>query len=62
MVFDRLLVEESVDNGGGFSSDYVTLSENAAGVQNGQRQFFELMTEFYPHGLGLDVLKYGRSG
>jgi hypothetical protein len=40
MVFDRLLVEESIDNGGGFSSDYVSLSENAAAVQNGQRRFF----------------------
>jgi superfamily II DNA helicase RecQ len=40
MVFNRLLVEESVANGGGFSSDYVSLAENAAAVQNGQRRFF----------------------
>ena len=40
MVFGRLLVEESIANGGGFSSDYVSLAENAAAVQNGQRRFF----------------------
>lgn len=40
MVFDRLLIEESIANGGGFSSDYVSLAENAAAVQNGQRRFF----------------------
>jgi hypothetical protein len=32
MVFDRLLVEKSIDNGGGFSSDYVSLAENAAAM------------------------------
>jgi superfamily II DNA helicase RecQ len=40
MVFDRLLVEESIANGGGFASDYVSLAENAQSVQNGQRRFF----------------------
>jgi hypothetical protein len=34
-----VLIETSVQNKGGFSSDYVNLGENAHAVQSGQRQF-----------------------
>ena len=40
MIFERILVENSVENKGGFSSDYVGLAENASSVQRGSRQFF----------------------
>jgi superfamily II DNA helicase RecQ len=46
MIFERLLVETSTENKGGFTSDYVSLGENSNAVQNGQRQFFvEFPTE-----------------
>jgi len=40
MVFDRVLVERSVENKSGFMSDYVHPGENAGAVQSGQRKFF----------------------
>jgi bloom syndrome protein len=40
MIFDRIIVEESAENTGGFNSDYVRLAENAIAVKNGQHQFY----------------------
>jgi superfamily II DNA helicase RecQ len=40
MIFERVLVENSVENKGGFSSDYVGLGENSSSLQRGSRQFF----------------------
>jgi superfamily II DNA helicase RecQ len=40
MVFERLLVETSVANAGGFSSDYISHAENSSAVLNGSRKFF----------------------
>lgn len=40
MVFDRIIVEKSVENKSGFNSDYVEFAENAMAVQNGSRKFF----------------------
>ncbi len=40
MIFERILVENSVENKVGFSTDYVGLGENASSLQRGSRQFF----------------------
>jgi superfamily II DNA helicase RecQ len=40
MIFERIFVENSVENKGGFSSDYVGLGENSSSLQRGSRQFF----------------------
>jgi bloom syndrome protein len=40
MVYEKILLESSEQNGGGFSSDYVRAGQFAAAVQNGQRKFF----------------------
>jgi len=40
MIFERILVENSVENKGGFTSDYVNLGENASSLQRGSRNFF----------------------
>jgi superfamily II DNA helicase RecQ len=40
LVFERVLVEKSVQNKSGFSNDYIENGENAFAVQNGQRRFF----------------------
>jgi bloom syndrome protein len=40
MVFDRIIVETSTENRGGFNSDYVELAENANSLLNGTRRFF----------------------
>ena len=39
MIFDRIINESSVQNKGGFSSDYVNLGENAAATSDGRRRF-----------------------
>jgi bloom syndrome protein len=40
MVFERILVESSFENKGGFLSDYVELAENAGSIQNRTRKFY----------------------
>jgi len=40
MIFERILVENSVENQVGFTSDYVALGENAISLQRGSRRFF----------------------
>jgi superfamily II DNA helicase RecQ len=40
MIFERLLTESSVENNGGFLSDYVSLGENVSSLQGGARKFF----------------------
>lgn len=40
MIFERLLIESSVENNGGYMSDYVSLGENATSLQHGSRKFF----------------------
>ena len=40
MIFERILVENSVENKGGFTSDYVGLGENSSSLLRGSRQFF----------------------
>ena len=40
MIFERLLIETSIQNLQGFASDYVQMGENAAAVQMGRTQFF----------------------
>jgi hypothetical protein len=40
MIFENILSETSMENNGGFLSDYVSLGENAALVQNGSRKLF----------------------
>ena len=39
MIFERILTENSVENKGGFSSDYVSLGENASSLQRGSHKF-----------------------
>jgi bloom syndrome protein len=39
MVFERLLVETSVENGGGFSSDYVSAGENSSALLHTGKRF-----------------------
>ena len=39
MVFERIIHESSVQNKGGFNSDYVNLGENAAATRDGRRRF-----------------------
>uniref|UniRef100_A0A7S2YF56 DNA 3'-5' helicase n=1 Tax=Entomoneis paludosa TaxID=265537 RepID=A0A7S2YF56_9STRA len=43
LIFERIIVEYSVQNKQGFASDYVQMGENAAAVQTGRRRF---MVEF----------------
>jgi len=43
LIFERILLETSEQNKGGFQSDYVSAGENAAAVQNGQHR---VMVEF----------------
>lgn len=40
MIFERILVENSVENKGGFTSDYVSLGENSSALLRGSRLFF----------------------
>ena len=40
MVFDRILTENSIENNGGFMSDYLSLGENASSLQHGSRKLF----------------------
>ena len=40
MIFERVIVETSVQNQQGFSSDYVQVGENAADIQMGRKPFF----------------------
>jgi superfamily II DNA helicase RecQ len=40
MIFERLLTESSVENNGGFLSDYISLGENASSLQSGSKRFF----------------------
>ena len=40
MIFDRILIENSVENNGGFTSDYVNLGDAAPPLQNGSKRFF----------------------
>jgi bloom syndrome protein len=40
MVLDKILLESSEQNGGGFNSDYVRPGQFADQIQNGQKQFF----------------------
>jgi hypothetical protein len=40
MVYEKILLESSEQNGGGFSSDYVHPGQFAAVVQSSQRKFF----------------------
>ncbi len=40
MIFERILVENSVENKVGFTSDYIGLGENASSLMRGSRQFF----------------------
>lgn len=39
MIYEKILVEEQVQNAGGFNSDYVTLGEQAYSIMNRQRRF-----------------------
>ena len=40
MVYEKVLLESSEQNGGGFSSDYVRPGDLATAVQHGQRKFY----------------------
>ena len=40
MVYDKILVENAEDAGGGFTADYIRPGENALATQNKQRPFF----------------------
>lgn len=40
MVYEKILLESSERNGGGFNSDYIRPGENAQVVQRGQKPFF----------------------
>lgn len=40
MIFERVLIETSIQNKQGFASDYVQMGENAPAIQMGQKQFF----------------------
>ena len=40
MIFERILVENSIENKSGFTSDYVGLGENSSLLMRGSRQFF----------------------
>lgn len=40
MIFERILVENSVENKVGYTSDYVGLGENSSPIQRGSRKFF----------------------
>ena len=40
LIFERILVESSVQNNQGFASDYVNLGESAGAVLSGQRKFY----------------------
>ena len=40
MIFERVIIETSVQNQQGFASDYVQLGEKAADIQAGRQQFF----------------------
>lgn len=54
MIFQRVIVERSEQNKGGFTSDYVNFGENAHPILNGQKQFF---VEFPKEGIRLPVEK-----
>jgi superfamily II DNA helicase RecQ len=40
MIFERLLTESSVENNGGFHSDYISLGENVSSLQTGSSIFY----------------------
>lgn len=40
MIFERLLTESSVENNGGFLSDYISLGENVSSLQAGSSKFY----------------------
>jgi superfamily II DNA helicase RecQ len=40
MIYEHILIEESVQNKIGYSSDYVRLGENATKIEQGQQKFF----------------------
>jgi bloom syndrome protein len=51
MIFERILIETTVQNKGGFASDYVSLGESAYQIENGQKKFIVNFPRIEPTGV-----------